>query len=97
MLWKRLNRTQRVYQRSYNNYATCISILKEKISSFVISQIKTYDESIDFTTVSDLISASEFFLKDSIIARRLEHALALENEMEQIENLLIICEQYNIK
>lgn len=90
------NQILKNYMRD-RNYSKCISVLKEKIASFVISQLKVYDESIDFTTVSDLISESEFFLKDSIIARKLDYALSQETELEQIESLLSICEQHNIR
>lgn len=78
-------------------YAKCIAILKNKIVNFVISQIQLYDNSIEFTTVSDLISLSDFYLKNSIIARNLQVAVNMENELERIECLLEICEENHIK
>lgn len=78
-------------------YSECISILKGKIVTFLIDQIKQKDCSINFTTVSDLISVSDFYLRDSSIARSLESALMQGNQLEQIDSLVIICERYNIK
>lgn len=78
-------------------YPECISILKNKIVSFVIKQIQANDTTIKFTTVSDLISESDFYLKDSSIAKSLKTALLMENPLEQIEDLLLICEQNGIK
>lgn len=78
-------------------YSECILILKRKIISFVISKIQTIDSSIDFTTTYDLIAISDFYLKDSSIARSLNFALTQENELEQIELLLAICERNGIK
>ena len=72
-------------------YTECVSILKNKIVSFVI------DNTIEFTTVSDLISVSEFYLGDSTIARALQNALIQENVLEQINYLLSICENNGIK
>ena len=78
-------------------YTECVSILKNKIVSFVIDKIKSKDNTIEFTTVSDLISVSEFYLGDSTIARALQNALIQENVLEQINYLLSICENNGIK
>lgn len=78
-------------------YTECVSILKNKIVSFVIDKIKSKDSTIDFTTVSDLISISEFYLGDSHIASDLQNALIQENVLEQIDYLLRICESNGIK
>ena len=78
-------------------YTECISILKNKIVSFVIDKIKSKDSTVDFTTVSDLISISEFYLGDSHIASDLQNALIQENVLEQIDYLLRICESNGIK
>ena len=78
-------------------YTECISILKNKIVSFVIDNIKSKDSTIEFTTVSDLISISEFYLGNSQIASDLQNALIQENVLEQIDYLLRICENNNIK
>lgn len=78
-------------------YTECISILKNKIVSFVIDKIKSKDSTIEFTTVSDLISISEFYLGNSQIASDLQNALIQENVLEQIDYLLRICENNNIK
>lgn len=78
-------------------YSKCIVILKNKIVNYVISQIQLYDNSIEFTTVSDLISMSDFYLKNSIIARNLQVAVNMENELERIESLLEICKENHIK
>ena len=78
-------------------YTECISILKNKIVSFVIDKIKSKDSTIEFTTVSDLISVSEFYLGDSTVARALQNALIQENVLEQINYLLSICENNGIK
>lgn len=78
-------------------YEECISFLKKKIISFVIKDIKQINNTIDFTTVSDLITTSDLYLKDSRIARNLESALIQNTELKQIEHLLLICEQNNIK
>ena len=79
------------------NYDKCISILKEKIILFVINEIKKIDNTFDYTTVSDLVTASVFYLNDSIIALNLQNALSFENPLEQINALASICERYNIK
>ena len=78
-------------------YTECVSILKNKIVSFVIDKIKSKDNTIEFTTVSDLISVSEFYLGDSTVARVLQNALIQENVLEQINYLLSICENNGIK
>lgn len=78
-------------------YDDCIRILKNKITTFVINQIKNEDSSITFTTVSDLISASEFYLGNSTISKNLKYALSLDNKIEQIEALTSICEKFDIK
>lgn len=78
-------------------YSKCISILKDKIVSFVIKQIQTKDTSVKFTTVSDLILTSDFYLNDSTIARSLQIALSQENELDKIEYLLLTCQTYNIR
>ena len=78
-------------------YTECVSILKNKIVSFVIDKIKSKDSTIEFTTVSDLISISEFYLGNSQIASDLQNALIQENVLEQIDYLLRICENNNIK
>ena len=78
-------------------YTECVSILKNKIVSFVIDKIKSKDNTIEFTTVSDLISVSEFYLGDSTVARALQNALIQENILEQINYLLSICENNGIK
>lgn len=78
-------------------YTECVSILKNKIVSFVIDKIKSKDNTIEFTTVSDLISVSEFYLGDSTVARALQNALIQENVLEQINYLLSICENNGIK
>ena len=78
-------------------YTECISILKNKIVSFVIDKIKSKDSTIEFTTVSDLISISEFYLGNSQIASGLQNALIQENVLEQIDYLLRICENNSIK
>ena len=71
--------------------------VKNKIVSFVIDKIKSKDNTIEFTTVSDLISVSEFYLGDSTVARALQNALIQENVLEQINYLLSICENNGIK
>ena len=78
-------------------YAECIAILKLKIIYYIINAIKQKDSSFDFTTVSDLISASNFYLNDSSIAYRLDNALIEETPLKQIEALLNICEEEKIK
>ena len=79
------------------NYDECISILKEKIVSFVINKIKKIDDTFDYTTVPDLVTASVFYLNDSIIALNLHNALSFENPLDQFNALASICERYNIK
>ena len=79
------------------NYDECISILKEKIVSIVIDKIKKIDNTFDFTTVSDLVTASVFYLDDSMIALNLQNALSFKNPLDQIYALASICEEYNIK
>lgn len=78
-------------------YAECIAKLKDKIIAYVISKIHNIDDTIDFTTITDLITSSDFYLKDSSVARSLYFALNQENELEQIELLLSICERNGIK
>lgn len=78
-------------------YTECVTILKNKIVTFLINQIQAKDTTIQFTTVSDLITLSNFYLKNSSIAKNLKTALLMENPLEQIENLLLICEQNGIK
>lgn len=78
-------------------YDKCISFVKDKIITFVIKQIQLKDDTINYTTISDLISASDFYLKDSSIAHQLNFALMEDNEIEQLNSLLDICEQYNIR
>ena len=78
-------------------YAECIAILKHKIAYYVINAIKQKDSSMDYTTVSDLISASNFYLNDSSIAYRLDFALREDTPLKQIEALIEICENEKIK
>ena len=78
-------------------YAECIAMLKLKIVYFVVNAIKQKDSSFDFTTVSDLISASNFYLGDSSISFGLDRALNEESPLKQIEALLEICEEKKIK
>ncbi len=77
-------------------YPECVSILKNKIVSFLLNKIKPYDDTIEFTTVSSLVTTCDFYLKDCSIARQLEIALIQDTALEQLQNLLFICEQYNI-
>ena len=53
--------------------------------------------SIEFTTISDLISTSEFYLNDNSVATALFYALKQDDELKQIELLLSICENSDIK
>lgn len=78
-------------------YSDCISFLENKIINFVISEIQKKDSSIKFTTISDLISISDFYLQNNSVAYSLSHALDEENPLEQIRVLIEICEEYNIK
>ena len=78
-------------------YSDCISFLEKKIVDFVIKEIRKHDNTIKFTTLSDLISVSDFYLQNSSIAYSLSLALNEENPLEQIRNLIEICEEYNIK
>lgn len=78
-------------------YNECISLLEKKIINFVINKIKEKDSTISFTTISDLISISDFYLKDSSIAYSLSLALDENMPISKIENLLQICEEYDIK
>ena len=78
-------------------YNKCIELLKNKIASFVINQIQQKDSSIEFTTISDLISTSEFYLNDNSVATALFYSLKQDDELKQIELLLSICENNNIK
>ena len=78
-------------------YDKCVSIIKDKIITVIIDQIKLKDSSINFTTLSDLVSASDFYLEDNSIAHKLNLALMQENELEQLNILLLICEEYNIR
>lgn len=78
-------------------YSTCISILKNKIIKSIILEIQKKDITYTFTTISSLISASNFYLGDSTISLMLETALMQDSEPEKIEYLLNICEEYKIK
>lgn len=78
-------------------YSTCISILKNKIIKYIILEIQKKDNTYTFTTISSLISASNFYLGDSTIPLMLETALMQDSEPEEIEYLLNICEEYKIK
>jgi len=78
-------------------YSACVLILKNKISSFVVSQIQKIDPEFSYTTVTDLITSSDFYLQNSIIANQLQLALRHEDPLEQIQSLLSICENHNIK
>lgn len=78
-------------------YVECVAVLKNKIVKYVLKEIQNKDKTIHFTTISDLISTSDFYLKNSSIARSLKTALLQENPLEQIESLLLICEQNGIK
>lgn len=78
-------------------YSDCVSFLENKIINFVIRKIQQKDSSIKFTTVSDLISISDFYLQNSSIAYSLSLALDEENPLEQISALIEICEEYNIR
>lgn len=84
------------YIKEYR-YSECISLLKSKIVSHVINQIRNIDKTINFTTISDLISLSDVYLKDSHIACNLKLALNEDTELAQIEMLLYICEENNIR
>ena len=78
-------------------YNKCIELLKNKITSFVINQIQQKDSRIEFTTISDLLSTSEFYLNDHSVATALFYALKQDDELKQIELLLSICENSDIK
>lgn len=78
-------------------YSECVLILKKKITNFVVSQIQEIDPAFDYTTVSDLIVASDFYLKNSVIASQLQIALRQEEPLEQLHYLLSICETHMIK
>ena len=84
------------YIKEYR-YSECISLLKNKIVSYLINKIRTIDETINYTTISDLISLCDVYLNDSTIACNLKLALNEETELEQIEMLLYICEENNIR
>lgn len=78
-------------------YNKCIDLLKNKIVAFVINQIQQKDSSIEFTTIPDLITVSDFYINDTSIASALLYALMQDDELKQIELLLAICESHNIK
>ena len=78
-------------------YNKCIDLLKNKIVAFVINQIQQKDSSIEFTTIPDLITVSDFYINDSSIANALLYALMQDDELKQIELLLAICESNNVK
>ena len=78
-------------------YLECIAILKKKIIEHVIKQIKSKDDSVSYTTISDLINLSDYYLNNSEIARSLQIALEQETQLERIQYLLLICEENNIK
>ena len=66
-------------------YNKCIELLKNKITSFVINQIQQKD------------SSTEFYLNDNSVATALFYALKQDDELKQIELLLSICENSDIK
>ncbi len=78
-------------------YSECILLLKNKITDFVVSKIEEVDDTFEYTTVSNLITASDFYIKDSIIAKQLEIALSHPDQLEQLKYLLSICETHNIR
>ena len=77
-------------------YDECSDFLKKKIIAFVINKIHQIDSSVEYTTVSDLIAASNLFLHDSSIALSLELALLKSDILERIHSLVNICEIYKI-
>lgn len=85
---------QYLYEKRYSE---CILILKNKIIKFVVDKIRKADITFEYTTVSSLITASDFYLKNSIISKQLELALSYPDQLEQLKYILSICETHNIK
>ena len=77
-------------------YSECAAFLKKKITTFVTSKIQQKDASFEYTTVSDLISASSFYLHDNSIALSLDLALLKSDLLDQINSLVDICDIYKI-
>lgn len=78
-------------------YDKCVSFIQNKIINYVLKQIQEKDDTINYTTISDLISASDYYLSDSSIAYKLNLALLENDILEQLNSLILICEEYNIR
>lgn len=83
------------YMRNHE-YSKCIDLLKKKIVTNILKQIKLKDNTVNYTTISDLVNLSDTYLDNSKIARYLQIALRQETELEKMHYLLSLCEEFNI-
>ena len=79
-------------------YDKCLDILEKAIIEYIVNLIKQEKNDFEYTTIFDLIEASDRYIKDERknIASQIRIYSAQIEDIDNIYRLLGICEDYKI-
>ena len=81
-----------------NKYDKCLDILETVIIEYIVNLIKKEKSDFKYTTIFDLINASNKYIKDEKkdIARQIRIYSKQIEDIDNIYRLLDLCKDYNI-
>ena len=83
---------------NFKEYEKANKYLEEIIIDYTVNLIKQEQEDFEYTTIFDLIDASNIYIKDKRknIARQIRNYSEYLDEMDNVYRLLELCIEYNI-
>lgn len=84
---------------NFKEYEKAIIYLEKVIIEYVVNLIKCEKEDFEYTTIFDLIDASDKYIDDKRknIARQIRNYSKHLDEVDNVYRLLELCKNYNIK
>ena len=84
---------------NFKEYEKAIIYLEKVIIEYVVTLIKCEKEDFEYTTIFDLIDASDKYIDDKRknIARQIRNYSKHLDEVDNVYRLLELCKNYNIK
>ena len=84
---------------NFKEYEKASKYLEKIIIDYTVNLIKQEQEDFEYTTIFDLIDASNLYIKDKRknIARQIRNYSEYIDEMDNLYRLLELCKDYNIK
>ena len=81
-----------------NKYEKASLYLEKIIIDYTVNLIKQEQEDFEYTTIFDLIDASNIYIKDKRknIARQIRNYSEYLDEMDNVYRLIELCIEYNI-